>query len=443
MTSSEAVTVASNIPVQSAAAMAAASAKAKAAAAAKAAADAKAAAAAKAKAEAKAQADAKAKADAKAAADAKAKADAEAKATKAAEDAKTEFFTKFKTSSAFFASVPELSDLLTQAFKEGWTADKLGQAYQDTQWFNSHLPDQRDYAVAKATDKGAYAEQYNNLLGLMKRTAQGLGIDISSFGDTITPDQVGAIQDSANPVAEFLAQHYNTPASADLLQNYISQHGIISGLPKTPVAATGPVTGLGVTGGTGGLGATGGTGGFGATGGTGPILGGTIADNVNALKSYASSMGVASQYLSPTWGGGTAAPGSDYFTNAAQSILSGTSNIQKEQEYIKNQAMAMYAPFAKRIAEGQTVAALASPYTTAISNLLEVGQNSIDLGAPTGYGAMVTKAMQGDGTNPVNLDQFTTQIKQKPEWLQTTNARNSLMDTATQLLRNFGMVVGG
>jgi len=35
-----------------------------------------------------------------------------------------------------------------------------------------------------------------------------------------------------------------------------------------------------------------------------------------------------------------------------------------------------------------------------------------------------------------------TQVKQRPEWLNTTNARNSLMDTATNMLRNFGLVVG-
>ena len=41
----------------------------------------------------------------------------------------------------------------------------------------------------------------------------------------------------------------------------------------------------------------------------------------------------------------------------------------------------------------------------------------------------------------MSLDQFATQVKQRPEWLQTGNARNSMMDTANQLLRSFGMVV--
>ena len=55
---------------------------------------------------------------------------------------------------------------------------------------------------------------------------------------------------------------------------------------------------------------------------------------------------------------------------------------------------------------------------------------------------MVTKALQGDGTNPMNLDAFTTQVKQQPQWLNTKNARDSLMGTASTMLRNFGLVVG-
>jgi len=105
-------------------------------------------------------------------------------------------------------------------------------------------------------------------------------------------------------------------------------------------------------------------------------------------------------------------------------------------------AMNIYKPFAQQIKDGFSVADLAQPYTSTVANLLEVPPASIDLGSSTGNGAMVSKALQGDGTTPMNLDAFTTQVKQRPEWLNTTNARNSLMDTATSLLRNFGMVVG-
>ena len=117
--------------------------------------------------------------------------------------------------------------------------------------------------------------------------------------------------------------------------------------------------------------------------------------------------------------------------------------MEEQQNYIKQQAIATYAPFANRIKEGMTVQALASPYINTAANLLEISPNKISLGDTQGLGSAVTKALQGDGTSPMALDKFMTSIKQRPEWLQTTNARNSLMDTATTLLRNFGMVTGG
>ena len=109
---------------------------------------------------------------------------------------------------------------------------------------------------------------------------------------------------------------------------------------------------------------------------------------------------------------------------------------------MRNVAANIYKPFAQQIKDGYSVSDLASPYTSAVANLLEVSPTSVDLGATTGYGSLVTKALQGDGTNPMNLDAFTTQVKQQPQWLNTKNARDSLMGTASTMLRNFGLVVG-
>ena len=76
----------------------------------------------------------------------------------------------------------------------------------------------------------------------------------------------------------------------------------------------------------------------------------------------------------------------------------------------------------------------------AASNLLEVDPSTINLGAATGLGAKVTKALQGDGTNSMALDSFNTYMKQQPEWLNTGNARTSLMDVANTWARDFGKV---
>ena len=328
------------------------------------------------------------------------------------DEMKQDFVNKYGSTAALILSVPELGDLFTKAMTSAqpMTQSEWDIAYKKSNWFNSTLAPRRDYEVARVSDSGSFTDQYNQLLQQFQNVARSIGVDPSVFGAAITPDQASQFSktvDMSNPVAFFLTQHYNKPADATTIQNYVANHANIA---KN-------------------------------AGGT---LEGSIGKTVNDLKAYASSMGVASLYLRSS-NGKPVADGSDYFQNAAQAIAGGTSDLTAEQEYIKQQAKAIYKPFADRIDKGQTVAALANPYTSALSNLLEnidpTNPTAIDLGSTTGYGALVTKALQGDGTNPMSLDQFATQVKQLPEWLQTGNARNSMMDTANQLLRSFGMVV--
>ena len=309
---------------------------------------------------------------------------------------KAEFEAKYGAQASLIAAVPELGDLLTKAIAQNWSADQWKAEYQNTQWYQKSSSAFRDSETSRLSDPGSYADSYNKVVDLIIRTAQSAGLVVDKTQLThITADQVKTLN-TANPISTILSQYWNNPIDSNVLTQYIAQNKTL----------------------------------------TSGVLGGTAADNANALRAYAATQGVSSQYLP------SGTPGGDYFNNASQAILAGTTTLQKEQELIKQQAMAMYKPFADRIQQGQTVAALASPYINAASNLLEVDPSTIDLSATTGLGNMVTKAIQGDGTNPMTLDTFTTQVKQKPEWLNTSNARNSMMDTATQLLRNFGLVVG-
>ena len=323
-----------------------------------------------------------------------------------AEQVKQDFLAKYQVQAAFIASVPELSNLLSQAMdpKNNWNADKWKLAYTNSQWFQGTLADRRDEQLARYSDKGAYATRYNALVDQIQSIAKSEGIDTSMFGGKITPDKVDSID--PNSSMGYLMQHYyRTDPPSDVLSKYVAQHGTIA------------KSGSGVT-------------------------GGQIAAAANDLRSYAASMGISSQFLTPTWKGDGITTGGDYFANAAQATLAGYTNLEAEKNLMKQQAMNMYKPFASQIEKGYTVSQLANPYTSAASQLLEVAPESINLGASTGLGYDVTKALQGDGTNATSLDQFMTQVKQRPEWLNTTNARNTLMDTATTLLRNFGLVVG-
>jgi hypothetical protein len=327
-----------------------------------------------------------------------------------------QFVQQFGGLAAMAFSTPWIAQILDQAVTNNWTATKFANAISvDPNYakWSQQLKDENNDFYGDPTHQ-AWAQQYNDKLDILKNSAITQGLDPSVFGekiDTSNPSAiVAAFNNTGSGVNAFFSQFYGQKnVDSATIDRYVANH---AGLQKQ----------------------------------AGGALSGSIATNAQTLKSYAASMGVASQYLTPTWAdanGNKVASGTDYFANAAQAIAQGHTTLESEQALYRQQAQNIYKPFAQQIANGYSVSQLATPYTSAIQNLLELNGQPIDLGSTTGYGAMVTKALQGDGTNPVNLDQFTTAIKQKPEWLQTTNARNSLMDTASTLLRNFGLVVGG
>ena len=325
------------------------------------------------------------------------------------EQVKQDFMDKYAVQAAFLASVPEFAQkggLLDQAIAGNWSASKWKQAYQSSQWFQTNGATYATEEQDRLTSPGTYAANYNNLLDQMALTAKAEGIDISGFGGHITADQAKAMDPNSNPVAKLLQNYYTSAVPSNVLTTYLAKNGQIA-------MANGSAQG-------------------------------TLATTATSLRNYASQMGVASQFLSPTWSNaaGQQVAGSDYFTSAALAAEQGLTTADSVQANMRNVAANIYKPFAQQIKDGYSVSDLASPYTSAVANLLEVSPTSVDLGATTGYGSLVTKALQGDGTNPMNLDAFTTQVKQQPQWLNTKNARDSLMGTASTMLRNFGLVVG-
>lgn len=339
---------------------------------------------------------------------------------KSIDQEKQDFATKYGAIGAMALATPWMADLLQQAIAGNWSATKFTDTVQNyTDPASGQKPWQaigqsiRDSDLAYYGNKQAWAQQYNDKLQILQDSAKRQGLDPSVFGAAIDlkdPTAIdAAFKNAGSGVNAFFSQYYNNTPDQAILDKYVANHATI------------------------------------ATTNVGGVMTpeGQIAADAQSLRSYAASMGVASQYLTPTWSGanGSVNQGTDYFTNAAAAKAQGLTTLESEQALYRQQAANIYKPFAQQIQNGYSVAQLASPYTSAVANLLEVDPTSIDLGSSTGYGAMVTKALQGDGTNPTNLGQFTTQVKQNPAWLQTTNARNSLMDTANQLLHSFGLVV--
>jgi hypothetical protein len=188
-------------------------------------------------------------------------------------------------------------------------------------------------------------------------------------------------------------------ADVDKLANdtlYLSWgQGINETLLKQHVAATGRITGTG----------------------------GEAAATAQSLREQATNMGL--QY------------GDEWFTNAAQGILSGQSNVDYYSQQIINDAKSKYGAFASQIDAGQTVASIASPYIQSMARILELPSTDIDLNDPT-----IAQALQGFDAqnNPVAKPvwAFERELKQDDRYFKTNTAVQDMTGLASEIARQFG-----
>lgn len=108
---------------------------------------------------------------------------------------------------------------------------------------------------------------------------------------------------------------------------------------------------------------------------------------------------------------------------------------------IKNQAIAQFPGFSQQIQGGQTVQDLASPYIQQMANILEVNGNALSAFDPTIKKALTYKDPTSGQTTGQPLWQFENTLRQDPRWLQTNNARDSMMTAAHGILQEFGMSI--
>jgi hypothetical protein len=142
------------------------------------------------------------------------------------------------------------------------------------------------------------------------------------------------------------------------------------------------------------------------------------------LSEYAYNMGIPS---SDSW-----------MDDAARAIISGQGTQQDYESRIREMAKATYSFWAKQIDGGQTIADLASPYTQTMAQLLELPPGSVNLFDPSIKSALQNRDSNGQSAVKP-LWQFENEIRSDPRWKATSNAQNSLMQVAHQVLSDFGV----
>lgn len=305
-----------------------------------------------------------------------------------------DFQARYGVQAALINSDPSLKALFDQARKENWDVNRFKAEFLNTDWSKTHAESWQASERARLSAPGTYADSYNRMRTLIAQTAVSQGIALS-------PDQLGVEATVDKP-------HDRTGNLVEWALDQSWGKGLDTTALKTHIAELGKINLA--------------------------LPGGSAFNYASELKQYAYDNGLSSLTL---------AGGNDYYTQAAQSILLGKSDINTWKADILKTTKQNYSAFSAQLDAGMTIRSIAAPYINTLANLLEIAPDQVNLGDTTGYGKMVTDALRGtDPANPkpVTLYDFEKIVKANPAWGYTNNARDTVLGGVGGLLKTLGKV---
>jgi len=154
---------------------------------------------------------------------------------------------------------------------------------------------------------------------------------------------------------------------------------------------------------------------------------GALSQSVSTLKEYATQYGIN---LSNR----------EAFNQVMNGMVEGgtltTGKLDSQQQAIKNMAKTFYPSISNIIDNGGTVSSVADQFASAMSNILEIPSQSINV-----FDKRIQKALSNDGKPGVmTLTDFEIMLRNEPEWAKTKNAREEAAGYAASILQSFGLM---
>jgi len=157
----------------------------------------------------------------------------------------------------------------------------------------------------------------------------------------------------------------------------------------------------------------------------GDVHQGEGGDDIDKLQAFSYSMGVK---MSGKW-----------YADAGRAMVRGVAAQQDYEDVIRRQAKALFPTWSKQLDAGQTVADIASPYMQSMSQILELPAGSINLYDSTIKKALQSKDPQTGANSVMPIWQVENNLRSDDRWKSTKNAQDSMMQTAHQVLADFGV----
>lgn len=122
----------------------------------------------------------------------------------------------------------------------------------------------------------------------------------------------------------------------------------------------------------------------------------------------------------------------------AQRVIRKVATTQDFESLIRDHAKSMYPSYAKQIDAGQTMKDIASPYTQAMAQTLELPDTDITLDDPNIKAALNGLSSDGKPTG-LTLTDFQQKLRSDPRWKQTSQAQNGVLTAGHQVLKDMGL----
>jgi hypothetical protein len=122
-------------------------------------------------------------------------------------------------------------------------------------------------------------------------------------------------------------------------------------------------------------------------------------------------------------------------------LVSGKYTQDNLVDVFRDQAKSKYPGMGVYLDKGMSVRQVAAPYVSSYSQIMEVGEDSVQMADP-----LMQKALQGQvrkaGEPPImqSVYEFEQSLRKDSRWMQTKNAHNELKDAAMGLGKAWGLV---
>jgi hypothetical protein len=133
-------------------------------------------------------------------------------------------------------------------------------------------------------------------------------------------------------------------------------------------------------------------------------------------------------------------PSSSFKYNAVRDIVGATDRqgaLTNLEQQLKEQAQILYPSLKEKIDAGMTVRAIADPYISSYSKLMETDAMNVDLSNKHIQGALSARNDKGEYVMP-SQDDFARSLRNTEEWLGTRNAKETMLSAADSVLKSFG-----